>query len=275
MRLRALLDAGYEVDQNQRGLVNYYQGQYPIAIEAFQTAWAAIKPSEYTPESYFYMARSYRAVGNPSAALTQLQVMLGQFAPDETGLWGDAWLEEADIYAQLGETAKAYETYDQLVSEHPTLSQAPEALYQAGKLAEAVGGTQKAATYYQRLATEYPADTRASEGLFDLALKAYQAKDFSTAETLFGNAAQITSNERPAASSFGWAKRSLLPAALRRLQAHSTRLLPPRKVVTMVSGQPSCWPAGSPLHRRPISPCPAIRTKAALRPSSGLSLASA
>lgn len=209
--LRALRDANYEVDQYQRGLVNYYQEQYDIAIEAFLNYWAVLKPSEYKPESYFYVARSYRALGNTSAALTQLQVMIGQFDADETELWGDAWLEEADIYAERGEVDTAFQTYEQLVSEHPTLSQAPEALYQAARLAETVGDTPKAVTYYQRLTAEYPADTRASVGLYDIALAAYRSNDWTTAETLLGEASKMTSNERPAADLF-WLGKTLQAA---------------------------------------------------------------
>lgn len=209
--LRALREANYDVDQYQRGLVNYYQRQYDIAIEAFLNYWAALRPSEYTPESYFFVARSYRAVGNPSAALTQLQVMIGQFNASETELWGDAWLEQADIYAERGEVGTAFETYEQLVSDHPALPQAPEALYQAGQLAEAVGDTSKAVAYYQRLAADYPADTRASAGLFDIALDAYRSQDWSTAENMFSAAAQIASNERPAASTF-WLGKTLQAA---------------------------------------------------------------
>jgi soluble lytic murein transglycosylase len=209
--LRGLIDAGYEVDQYKRGLVNYYQEQYDIAIEAFQNYWAAIPPSEYTPESYLYVMRSYRALGNDAAALTQLQVFESQFEPDETDVWGDGWLEKADIYASQGDIATAYNTYEQLVSEHPTLSQASEALYQAAQLAESTGDTQQATTYYQRLAAEYPADTRAAIGLFHIAMRAYQNGDLTTAETIFSSTVQLGSNERPAADYF-WLGKTLSAA---------------------------------------------------------------
>ncbi|MBN1310721.1 MAG: tetratricopeptide repeat protein [Anaerolineae bacterium] len=206
--LRGLLDAGYDVDQYKRGLVNYYQEQYDIAIEAFQNYWGATQPSDYTPESYLYVARSYRALGNNSAALTQLQVFESQFEPDETDIWGDGWLEKADIFAAQGDAAAAYSAYEQLVAEHLTLTQAPEALYQAAQLAESMGDVQKAITYYQRLATEYPADTRSAIGLFDIGMRAYRNNDLSTAETIFNGTVQLASNERPAADYF-WLGKTL------------------------------------------------------------------
>jgi soluble lytic murein transglycosylase len=209
--LRALLDANHDVDQYTRGLVNYSQDQYDIAIEAFLNYWAALKPSDYKPESYLYVARSYRALGNNAAALTQLQVFISQFGPEKSNLWGDAWLDEAAIYAAQGDLASAYSTYEQLASEHSELPQAPEALYQAAQLAESTSDVQKAAGYYQQMASQYPSDDRSAMGLFDLGLKAYQSSDWSTAETLLTSAEQIPSNERPAASAF-WLGKTLVAA---------------------------------------------------------------
>ncbi|MBN1426908.1 MAG: tetratricopeptide repeat protein [Anaerolineae bacterium] len=206
--LRALIDAGYDVDQYNRGLVNYYQKQYDIAIEAFQNYWGAERPSDYTPESYLFVARSYRALGNNAAALTQLQVLKNQFKPAETDIWGEGWLEEASIYADQANMVAAYDTYEQFVADHQTLSQAPEALYRAARLAEANNDTQKAAVYYQRLAAEYPADERAAAGLFGIAMESYRRNDLSTAEALFRNTVQLPANARPAADYF-WLGKTL------------------------------------------------------------------
>ncbi|HEC22622.1 MAG TPA: tetratricopeptide repeat protein, partial [Chloroflexi bacterium] len=208
--LIALRDAGYELDPYQRGLVNFNNGLYENAPRYFYDYLAATNPRDYRPEAYLYIAYSYRAIGNLQAALTELQTLINNFDPEDEA-WGDAWLEMADIYAELGNPDAAYATYEQLVADYPELPQAAEALYQAGKLSESLGDNSRAIAYYQRLADEYPADSRAAEGLFHIGLVTYQAGDLAAAESLFSNAAQLPANQNPAASYF-WLGRTLLEA---------------------------------------------------------------
>ncbi|HEC22093.1 MAG TPA: tetratricopeptide repeat protein, partial [Chloroflexi bacterium] len=98
--LIALRDAGYELDPYQRGLVNFNNGLYENAPRYFYDYLAATDPRDYRPEAYLYIAYSYRAIGNLQAALTELQTLINNFDPEDEA-WGDAWLEMADIYAEL------------------------------------------------------------------------------------------------------------------------------------------------------------------------------
>jgi len=196
--LRALLDAGYPVNQYQRGLVNYFNGQYDIAIEAFYNHLSSLPVDEYPPEAYLYIARSYRKLGNLQAAQTELQSMIDFFDPEDSPAWADAWLELADIAASQGNTQTAFSLYEQFVTEHPSLPQAADALYAAGRLAQGNGDVPMASSYFQRLGVAYPTDERAAEGLFDLAFGAYRSGDLATAETLFRGAAELPANPVPA-----------------------------------------------------------------------------
>ncbi len=209
--LKALRDADQPVDQYQRGVVNFNQDKYDVAVEAFVNYWAANKPQLYRPESYLYLAKAYRQLGNKSAALTQLQVFLGRFKPTDAPWWGDGWLEMARTYADLNDAANAFSTYDKLVQDHPDLPQAADALFEAGQLAAAQGDPTKASGYFQRLGSAYPADPRAAAGLFDLGLTAYQSGDLANAEGFFQAASKLQANQRPAASQF-WLGKTLVAA---------------------------------------------------------------
>src|SRR5574341_376325 len=169
--LRALLEAGYTVDQYQRGIVNYNQEQYDIAVEAFLNYWAAISPSSYTADSYLYVARSYRALGNPQSALTQLQVLLARYGPEDGDAWAEGWLETASLYAELGDVARAYQTYEEFATTYAALPQAADALVLAAQTARAGFDAPRAAAYLQRLAAEHPDDPRASADLFELGIE--------------------------------------------------------------------------------------------------------
>lgn len=216
--LRALLEAGYEVDQYQRGMVNYYHDQYDIALTAFYN-YLAGTPIDYPPDVHLYIAYSYRKLGNTQAALSELQGMVTRFDVEDGVAWSDAHLEIADIYAELGDIEGAYAAYDKFVGDYPTLPQAAEALYQAGRLAESLEDVSRAINYYQRLSVEYPDDTRSTQGLFRVGLLTYQAGDLATAETMFTNTAQMATTERPAAN-YLWLGKTLQTAG--RLEEANT-----------------------------------------------------
>ncbi len=205
--LRALLEAGTEVDPFQRGLVNFNQGQYDIAERSFRDYLAATS-ADYPPDVHLYIARCYRELGNIPAALTELQAMIARFDPEDGLAWGDAWLELADIQGMNGAADAAYSTYETFVGENPGLPQAPSALYEAAMLARSQGDTARATGYLQRLAAEYPSDPRAAAGMFGVALDAYRAGDYATAATWFQAAAALPANETPAAAHF-WLGKAL------------------------------------------------------------------
>jgi len=205
--LIVLTDAGFAVDPYQRGLVDYNQGLYPGAIDAFYSFIAA-EPIDYQPDAHIYIAYSYRQLGNIQAAQSELQALIQRFNPEDSRVWGDAWLEQADIQAALGDTETAFETLDTFVENYPALPQAPDALFQAGRLAENTGNPERAAEYYLTLAQDYPDDVRASEGLFQLGTDAYQNGNYDAAEQYFRSASGVTSSLRPSAAQM-WLGKSL------------------------------------------------------------------
>lgn len=199
--LRALLDAEMNVDQYQRGIVNYNQGQYDIAIQALLTHLASQEDiRQDNPLTHLYIARGYRALGNLSAALTELQATIVRFKPEDGEEWGDAFLEMASVQIEMGDTAGAFETLETFHEQNPTLPQAADALAQAGALALDEGDVEQATGYYRMLAAEQPGDERVAAGLFDAALAAFEAGDAAAAESLFAEAAAAPGNGNPAAS---------------------------------------------------------------------------
>ncbi len=216
--LRALLDAGYTVApedqgpwQYERGIVNFNQGQYDIAIQAFVNYLAATDFGAVDPAVHLYIARAYRQLGNLNSALSELQGLIGRYNPASSPAWGDAWLEMADIYGSLGQTDQAFSTLDQFVSSSGSLPQAPDAIVQAAQLAESAGDLQKAVSYYRDLAAMFPTDARAPEGYFKIGLDAYQQQDYATAQDLFTSVAQSPAADQPA-SGYLWLARTLQAA---------------------------------------------------------------
>ena len=210
--LRALIDAEIPVDQFQRGVVNFNQGQYDIAIQAFLNYISGLEDVlADDPLTHLYIAISYRRILNNEAALSELQGSIARFNSADGDAYGDLWLELADLYGAMGDLDSAYATYEQLVNDYPALPQAPEALYQAGELALANTAAGRAAGYFQQLASDYPADGRGASGLFQVGLALYQVGDYQGAAVQFEGSAALPQNDRPAAAEL-WRGKSLVAA---------------------------------------------------------------
>ncbi len=182
--LRSLLDANIEVNQFQRGVVNYNQGQYEIALEAFYNYLAGTSIN-YPPDAHLYIARSYRKLGNPQSAQSELQAMLRRFRDSDSPSLNDALLELADTDAELGDVESAFGIYDQFVTDQPDSPQARDALLAAAHLAESGGDLPRAVAYLKRTQNEYPEDERPDAEFFRLGIQSYQAGDFLTSESYF------------------------------------------------------------------------------------------
>jgi soluble lytic murein transglycosylase len=210
--LRALLEAERPVDQYQRGLVNYYQGQYDIALQAFLSHLADLQNVRNdTPETHLFIARSYRYLGNIQAAQSETQALITRFNPEDGEGWGEAWLELADLYALTGDFESAFATYDEFVADYEDLPQVADALAQAGNLAASQGQVERANAYFAQLSESFPDDPRAAEGIFELGLLHFQKGQLEQAAGFFEQSSALPANAEPAAHAF-WLGKARLTA---------------------------------------------------------------
>lgn len=197
--LRALLEAERPVNQYQRGLVNYSNGQFDVATEAFQAYLNTTETTDHNPKAYILLARSYRYQDlYPEAEQTirTLLSLLNESSPRD--ITAEAELELAYILEESGRVTEGFAAYENVVSKYNDISAGADALYWAGQFAELQGDVAGAASYYQRLALLYPNDVRAADSLFELGFEAWQNNDLATAEALLRGTAELPANARPA-----------------------------------------------------------------------------
>jgi len=162
--LVALLDAGVTVDECQRGVVDYHNGLYQLAIAAFDRCLAA-DPTGRAGAAWYYKGLSYLALGQTHRGIAELDHLIATY-PDSPH-WSNAWLAKARSQARAGQTEAAIATYREFVRRRPFAPQAPTALWQAANLQEQAGELKLAAEAYLALARCYPTA--------DEAWRAYQA----------------------------------------------------------------------------------------------------
>lgn len=179
LSLIELLDDGVEVDEFQRGLVDYYAGAvYPDAYEAAIRAfdrYLAAEPAGKADQALYYKALAQRALDRPQVALDTLEALIAGYPESEQ--LARAWLEKAGTLARMGETNAAVKAYQDLAAFFPAHELAPEALWRAAELLEGEGAYVNFARLYEALQATFPAFEKAAEALWRAGLAHYRAED--------------------------------------------------------------------------------------------------
>jgi soluble lytic murein transglycosylase len=183
LSLIELVDAGAEVDEFQRGLVDYYAGgaypdAYGAAIRAF-SRFLATEPVDRADQALYFKALTLRAVEETDAALETLDMLIRDYP--ESDWVARAWREKAATLALLGDLDAAIRVYQDLAAFFPAHKLAPQALWQAAKLREEAGEYAEAAKLYVDLQSNFPAYEDADESLWRAGLAHYRASDHQAA----------------------------------------------------------------------------------------------
>ncbi|HZY43404.1 MAG TPA: tetratricopeptide repeat protein, partial [Anaerolineae bacterium] len=185
--LVVLLDANQDVNEFQRGLVDYYAKQSDAAIAAFNRF---IQMTTDHGNAHYYSGLAYRSAGNIGAAVKAFDAAITH---PEASHWGDAWIEKANTQAIGGDVTGAIDTLTSFVKQHPIDPLAPTALWRAAGILESSGDYQRAIDLNLQLQINYPSDQNASESLYDAGLDAYRVDDMHVAITAW----QTLSNTYP------------------------------------------------------------------------------
>jgi soluble lytic murein transglycosylase len=176
--LVALVDALVEVDEFQRGLIDYYAGSYAAAAEAFGR-YIEDTP-DYDSDARYYSALSYLANGFPERAIQECELAVSAF-PKTIPHWGDLWLVRARALAAQGRTSDAVTAYLAFADDNRDHAQAPDALWEAASLLEKDGQLGKAADVYTSLADRHVNDQRAPTARFRAGIARYRVDDLDGA----------------------------------------------------------------------------------------------
>ncbi|MCX8025898.1 MAG: tetratricopeptide repeat protein, partial [Thermanaerothrix sp.] len=151
--LVALVNAGQPVNELQRGLVDYYAGQYGYAVEAF-TRYINSTP-DHDGKAHYYRALSWRALGKITEAIQELQDLIKTHPNDP--LWPNAWRELAYTqWAYLEDYEAAANTLKAYLQQVPTAADAVEIRFETARILERGGYLTEAATLWESLINDYP-----------------------------------------------------------------------------------------------------------------------
>jgi peptidoglycan lytic transglycosylase len=203
--LVALVDAGVEVDEFQRGLVDYYAGEYGVALAAFDR-YLQSDPAD-PASALYYSGLAQNGIGGYTAAVEAFDKVIQSYP--ESDVWDKAWDEKAyTLWLHLNEYRQAVDTLVEFVDKDPTHPRAAEFLFQAALIAERDNRLDRAARLWQRVADDYPSNEQAERALFLAGLTRYRLADYVVAHDLFQQVLARTDDLEPRAAAFLWMGKS-------------------------------------------------------------------
>jgi len=183
LSLVALLDAGGTVSDLDRGLVDYFAGQYAVGIAAFDR-YLQSNPADNDGTAYYYRALCKSALGQYDEALVDYQNFISNFSAHPR--WGDAWGEKAFIeWAQKGDYTKGAQTLLEFINLAPTSPQAAEYLMSAARIYERDAQYDKAIETWARVIIEYPGSQQSSYAAFLSGIVEYRRGNHQASLELF------------------------------------------------------------------------------------------
>jgi soluble lytic murein transglycosylase len=176
--LVTLVEAGVPVDELNRGLVDYFAGEYGVALAAFER-YLMKNPADPATALY-YSGLAHRAAGRPQDAIIAWDKVIKNY-PEH--LYWDEALEQKGFtqWYYFDDYLEAEKTLLQLPESIPTHPRAAEFLADAARVAERRADLVRAAELWQKVTIQYPEDERAQNSLFLSAIAHYRMKNYSEA----------------------------------------------------------------------------------------------
>jgi soluble lytic murein transglycosylase len=177
-----LVNANVKVSDLDRGLTDYFAGQYDVALTSFDRYISANPVNDGT--AHYYRAYALENLKKYQEAVDEFTSFIQNYS--SSSKWADAWDEKSTIqWSDLNLYPDAAQTLLDYVKAVPTSSQAPVALMSAARILERDGRFDQAAQVWERVSNEYPSYNQASTAVFFAGIMQYRQADYTGALSLF------------------------------------------------------------------------------------------
>ena len=217
LALSALIEIGEDVNDLDRGVVDFYAAAYEPAINALSRYLEG--NDQHDEDAHLFLAWSYEGLVPAENALTQIDAYIEATAPvdeQETGEEGDSldtsetlnpargWLERARLQTRSGNLPGAISDYQELLALYPEDAEAPLAAWWVAAYSEQLGFIEPAIESYELMAQNYPDHEDAPEALFRAGYLAHQAGDDERAAGIWQQAVDEHIDAPYGAASLVW-----------------------------------------------------------------------
>lgn len=206
-----LVGADVPVDDLDRGLTDYFAGQYDVALVAFNR-YIDDHPGE-DGTAHYYRALTLAKLQKYQDAIDEFNLFISKYS--SSSKWALAWYGNPDDpittpglgfiqWYYLNLYPEAAQTLLNFVQMVPTSPLAPDYLMIAARIYEQDGRFDQAAQVWQRVANEYPDYAQAATALFFAGIMQYRQADYSAALDLFEQSLVKASAPEDQARAYLW-----------------------------------------------------------------------
>jgi soluble lytic murein transglycosylase len=183
--LVALVEAGIPVDDLNRGLVDYFVGQYGYALDAFSRYVTAFPENDGTV--FYYRALTLRASGLYQEAVDTFTYFIANYYNNR--YWQAAWDEKAYTqWVYLDQYEAAAQTLLDFTRATSDLTVIPQALLNVGRIYERAGSLDQAASTWESIADINASSELVPQALFWAGITRYRAGQYDQALLTFQRA---------------------------------------------------------------------------------------
>ena len=201
LSLVALVDAGVQVDDLDRALVDYYADQYDVALVAFDRYIEANPINDGTP--HYYRALTLRDLQRTQEAVDELNYFITTTPDHPRAL--EAWEEKGFLqWAALDDYEAGIQTFLEFVTTYPASPAAPDFLMNAARVTERAGRLEEAASTWERVADEYSSSEQVPTALYLAGVTRFRVGDQAGALTTFQRSLLLSSRPEDKARAFLW-----------------------------------------------------------------------
>ena len=201
LSLVALVDAGVQVDELDRGLVDYHADQYDVALVAFDRYIEANPINDGTP--HYYRALTLRDLQRTQEAIDEFNYFITT-TPDHPRAV-EAWEEKGFLeWAVQGDYDAGIQTFLDFVAAYPASPSAPDFLMNAARVTERAGRMEEAASTWERIADEYSASEQVPTALFLAGVSRFRLGDYAGALTTFQRDLLLSTQPEDKARAYLW-----------------------------------------------------------------------
>jgi soluble lytic murein transglycosylase len=205
-QLVALVDAEQTVGDLRRGEIDYYMGQYGVAVNAFDR-FMAFDP-QHTDEVHYYKALSLYKMGNYEGEIAEWDDLI-QNHPNGTH-YAQAFLEKATTQKyHLNSYISSAQTLLKFVEISPTAIEAADYIFQAARTFEENNLLEEAAKTWERVIVEYPGNENAILAQFEAGICYYRLGQYQKAQITFQKNSLQSISPADIARAQLWAGKSL------------------------------------------------------------------
>ena len=198
-----LVDRNVPVDELDRGLVNYFVGQYDLAIAAFDRLLSNAD-LEHDGTTHYYKALSLRNLNAYQAAIDEWDNLIATH-PISDRFWADAWEKKGlTQWAFLDQYDQAIQTFLDFADQYPDHLRAGDFLFFAAQVAERDGQLERAAELWERVEAGYPSHFLAYRARFLAGVAHYRLDGYAQAIENFSRTLEIATTPQEQAAASLW-----------------------------------------------------------------------